>query len=109
MLRKYNISILAQKNAPQIADNIVRDFDCAISEPSVWLSPGTTTEKGLTFLDKKGNQLVSSIFKNQAFFKTDIDVSQTEENAIENLIYAVLFEHYHFEKADVNVMVTPYK
>ncbi|MEO8403122.1 MAG: hypothetical protein ABI480_00950 [Chitinophagaceae bacterium] len=108
MNRKYSITITAHKAAPQIADNIVRDFDCSISEPSIFLEAGTTTEKGLTFLDKKGNQLVSSIFKNQAFFKQDTEHAQSEEKAIEALIYDVLYEHYHFEKADVKVIVAQY-
>lgn len=108
-LRKYSIAIIAHKSAPQIADNVLRDFDCAISEPSVWLLPGSTTEKGLSFLDKSGNPLNSSIFKNQAYFHTDTAQGESEEKALETLVYAILFDCYHFEKADVKVIITRYK
>ncbi len=106
MLKKYNISLKANMNAPQIADNILKEFACEVSDPSIWLSPGTTTEKGLTFLDKKGKQLVSSIFRNQAYFEPDKMHSATDEKAIESLIYTILFEHYQFGKTDVKVIVT---
>ena len=102
-LRKYTISITGQKTAPQMADDIPKDFGCAVSEPSSWLAPGTL-EKGLTFLNKKGNLLHSSIFKNQAYFHTDR--TSSEEGGIELLVYAILFEHYHFEKNDIQVVVT---
>lgn len=102
-LRKYTISISGQKKAPQIADNIPKNFGCAVSEPSSWLAPGTL-EKGLTFLDKKGNPLLSSIFINQAYFYTDL--AAKEESGIEQLVYAILFEHYNFEKNDIQVVVT---
>ena len=105
-LRKYSISIVAHKNAPQMADNVLRDFDCAISEPSIWLLPGSTTAKGLSFLDKKGNPLNSSIFKNQAFFNGDD--AQAEEKSIEKMVYGVLFDSYSFEKSDTKVIVTKY-
>lgn len=109
MLRKYAISILTRKNAAQIADNILKDFDCVISEPSTWLSPGTTTESGLTFLEKNGRQLHSALFKNQAYFNSGNVKVQKESETIEALIYNVLFDHYHFESADVKVTVTEYK
>lgn len=106
MLRKYNISITTRKNAPQIADNILRDFDCEISEPSVWLSPGTTSENGLTFLEKNGKQLNSAIFKNQAYFNSGDLKNQKEADMIGALVSTILFEHYSFESADVKVIVT---
>jgi hypothetical protein len=105
-LRKYIISIIDQKKAPQIADNIPKDFGCVVSEPSSWLTP-ETLEKGLTFLDKKGNLLHSSIFKHQAYFHADIAAS--EERGIELLVSASLFEHYNFEKNDIKVLVTKCK
>jgi hypothetical protein len=108
-LRKYNISIIAQKNAPKIADNVLKDFDCEISEPSAWLLPGTTNEKGLSFLDKKGNPLNSPLFKNQAYFHVDTVQAQTEEEAVELLIYTILFDCYTFGKSDAKVIVTKCK
>ncbi|MBC7946270.1 MAG: hypothetical protein H7Y42_00210 [Chitinophagaceae bacterium] len=106
MLKKYNVSIKAPKNAPQIADNVIKEFDCEVSDPSSWLEPGTSTQRGLTFLDKKGNQLDSSIFRNMAFFDLDGMRSASDEKAIETLIYKLLYDHYQFEKADVSVTVT---
>lgn len=104
--RKYNVSIIAHKNAPQIADNTPMNFDCLVSEPSIWIDAGTTTAKGLSFVDKSGGQLNSSLFRNQAFFHVEND--QSEEKAIESLVYTTLFEHYSFEKSDVKVIVTKY-
>jgi hypothetical protein len=106
-LRKYHIVLSANKRAPQIADNVLRSFDCIISEPSSWILQGMTNEKGLTFLDLGGKVLHSSIFKHQAYFQSEIE--QTEEGAIEGLIYTILFEHYSFEKADVKIAITKYR
>ena len=106
MLRKYTISIQPIKNAAQIADNVMKEFGCEISEPSIYLSPGSTN-KGLTFLDAKGNQLESSIFKNQAYFHTENIPPVSEEKAIETLVYTILFEHYQFGHDDIKIMVTP--
>lgn len=92
-----------------MADNVLKDFDCEISDPSALLVPGTTTEKGLSFLDKKGGPLNSPFFKNQAFFHVDTAHGQTEEEAVELLIYAVLFEYYTFGKNDAKVIVKKYK
>ena len=105
MLRKYTISIQPLKNAAQIADNVMKEFACEISDPSIYLSPGSTN-KGLTFLDAKGNQLESSIFKNQAYFEMENLTQATEESAVEKLVYSLLFEHYQFGKDDVKIMVT---
>lgn len=106
VLRKYHIAISAQKKAPQIADNVLRDFDCIVSEPSSWVLQGMTNEKGLTFVDLGGKVLHSSLFKHQAYFQ--MEASQTEETAIEKLIYTILYEHYNFDKADVKIYVTKY-
>jgi hypothetical protein len=106
-LRKYHISISAHKNAPQIADNILRSFDCIISEPSSWLLKGMTDEKGLTFVDGRGELLHSSIFKHQAYFHSDD--RQTEKSAIELLIYTTLFDHYTFERKDLRIVVKRYE
>ena len=105
-LTKYSVSIVAHNLAPQIADNVSKEFDCVISEPSVWLFPGTTSERGLSFVDKNGKALRSSIFKDLAFFY--MENAPTEEKAIESLISSNLFEHYSFEKADIKVIVTKY-
>ena len=108
-LRRYSISIIADKNAPKIADNVSKDFDCEISEPSALLLPGTTNEKGLSFLDKKGNPLNSPFFKNQAYFHMDTVQRQTEEEAVESLVYTILFDYYSFGKNDAKVIVKKYK
>jgi hypothetical protein len=106
MLRKYNISITTSKNAPQIADNILRNFDCCISDPSVWLTPAPGNGMGLTFLNKTGSQLDSAIFKNQAFFNPDHLPVNSEAQMIAKLVYSNLYEHYRFEQKDIKVSVT---
>ena len=83
----------------------MKEFGCEISDPSVYLSPGSTN-KGLTFLDAKGNQLESPIFKNQAYFEMENLTQATEESAVEKLVYSLLYEHYQFGKDDVKIMVT---
>lgn len=106
MLRKYNIIISSSKGAPQLADNVPLNFCCCISEPSIWVSEGVTEEKGLTFLSNGGQHLNSDIFRNQAYFHPPSEVFQTETEAIRTFIYSVLYEHYRFEKADVDVNVS---
>jgi hypothetical protein len=106
MLRKYNITITTSKNAPQIADNILRNFDCCISDPSAWLTPAPGNGMGLTFLDKAGSQLDSAIFRNQAFFNPEQLPVNAEPQIIAKLVYANLFEHYRFEPKDIKVSVT---
>jgi hypothetical protein len=106
MNREYSITIKSGKNAPQIADNVLKEFRCSISEPSAWLAPGTTTERGLTFLDKKGNTLVSSLFKHQAYFHRPEQGTVSEKAEIEELIYATITEHYHLVRADIDVKVS---
>ena len=105
MIREYAITIKSGKNAPQIADNVLKEFRCSISEPSTWLTPGTTTERGLTFLDKKGNVLESSLFKHQAFFQRDEHAKVSEKSEIQELVYAIITEHYHIVRADIDVKV----
>jgi hypothetical protein len=105
MTREYTVTIQTQKNAPQIADNVLKEFRCSISEPSVWLTPGITTERGLTFQDKKGNTLNSSLFKHQAYFQGN-QTSRSETAEIEELIYTIITEHYHIIRADIKVKVS---
>ena len=105
MLRKYSITIISGKNAPQIADNVQRHFNCWVSEPSSWVAAGSTDEKGLTFLDSDGDGLKSEIFKNQAYFNPGNTAGQPEDETIRSFIYAALMEHYRFEKTDIEVAV----
>ncbi len=105
MDRNYNIEITSKEGSPLIADNVLRKFDCSISDPSKWVTPGTTLEKGLTFLDTKGQDLNSLLFKNQAFFSAPVSIKHTEAESIEAFIYLMLFEHYNFERADITVKV----
>ncbi|RYF98434.1 MAG: hypothetical protein EOO02_18910 [Chitinophagaceae bacterium] len=107
MERKYNIIISSTKGAPQLADNVSLNFCCSISDPSIWVSQGVTTEKGLSFLDNDGQPLKSDTFKNQAYFNSGNELSESETEAIRLFIYSVLYEHYRFEKADIDVLVTP--
>ena len=109
MTRNYTVTIQTRKDAPQIADNVLKEFRCCISEPSAWLTPGTTTERGLTFQDKKGNTLDSSLFKHQAFFHRNEQTSITEKAEIEELIYTIITEHYHILRADINVKIAEVK
>jgi hypothetical protein len=109
MLRKYSVSITVRSAESQLADNIATDFDCLISEPSLWLAVGLTSEKGLSFLDKQGGPLRSSVFKDQAYFGQKDAKEQTEEKAITAFIHQSLFAVYNFETKHVKVKVTPYR
>lgn len=110
MLRKYSVSITVREADSQLADNIATDFDCLVSEPSLWLAVGLTSEKGLSFLDKQGGPLRSSVFKDQAYFGQPDDTSeQKEEKAIAAFIHQSLFVVYHFETKHVKVKVSRYR
>jgi hypothetical protein len=108
MLRKYNVSIVVRESElnAQLADNIATDFDCLVSEPSIWLAAGLSSEKGLSFLDKQGGPLRSSVFKDQAYFGQPDSSPQKEENAIIAYIHATLSGLYLFETKHVKVKVT---
>ena len=105
MQRKYSIHIGQRKGAPQLADNVQLNFRCYVSEPSIWVAEGLTKEKGLTFLDNNEQSLNSDIFRNQAYFNPAEETSQTETEAIRSFIYSALYEHYRFEKVDIDVSV----
>lgn len=109
MLRKYSVSITVREADSQLADNIATDFDCLVSEPSLWLAVGLTSEKGLSFLDKQGGPLRSSVFKDQAYFEQMDDSGQKEESAIAAFIHQSLFVVYHFETKHVKVKVNRYR
>jgi hypothetical protein len=109
MLRKYSVSITVREAESQLADNIATDFDCLISEPSLWLAVGLTSEKGLSFLDKQGGPLRSSVFKDQAYFGEADSSEQKEEKAIVAFIHQSLFGVYNFETKHVKVKVTRYR
>ena len=108
MLRKYSVSITVREADWQLADNIATDFDCLVSEPSLWLAIGLTSEKGLSFLDKQGGPLRSTVFKDQAYFGEADAPEQKEEKAIVAFIHQSLFLVYHFETKHVKVKVTRY-
>jgi hypothetical protein len=105
MVRKYSVSISVRESDPQLADNIATDFDCLVSEPSLWLAVGLTSEKGLSFLDKQGGPLRSTVFKDQAYFG-EAGKPQKEEKAIVAFIHQSLFSVYQFETKSVKVKVT---
>jgi len=106
MFRKYTISIISKDDAPEIADNVLKEFGCSVSEPSNWLTPGLTTERGLTFITKRGKELDSFIFRHQPYFNPETDRKVPEEKEIEALIYSALFEYYQLEKSEIKVMVS---
>jgi hypothetical protein len=105
MLRKYSVSINVRETDSQIADNIATDFDCLISEPSIWLADGLTTEKGLSFLDKQGGPLRSSVFKDQAYFGEPDAAGPKEEDAIIAFIHWSLFNVYQCDTKHIKVKV----
>ncbi len=81
-------------------------FGCSVTEPSNWLPYGTTKERGLTFLDKAGKELISSVFKHQSYFNLLSEKTLSEKNEIKELVYSSILEHYCI-KADeltINVM-----
>jgi len=105
MFRKYHITIISDKNAPEMADSVLKDFGCSVSEPSNWLPPDNGV-RGLTFLDKKGKELSSFLFQHQPYFNVERDDSFSESQEIEALIFERLQEYYHVDPQDVKVKVT---
>lgn len=105
MLRKYSVSIIVRETDSQIADNIATDFDCLVSEPSIWLAAGLTSEKGLSFLDKQGGPLRSSVFKDQAYFGEPNAAGQKEEEAIIAFIHWSLWSVYQCDTKHIKVKV----
>ena len=106
MFRQYDISIVIDKDAPEIGNDIPTKFGCTISEPSNWIERGLTEERGLTFVDQKGEEIDSSIFKHQPYFNPHQDKKDKEEEEIKDLVYSTLLEHYPFENDDVKVLVS---
>ena len=107
MFRRYNIAIVSSKDAPQMADSVLKDFGCSVSEPSNWLPPGNGV-RGLTFLDKKGKELNSFLFKHQPYFNVERNDAFSESQEIEALIFEKLQEYYHVDANEVLVKVTEY-
>jgi hypothetical protein len=108
MFRRYIISIITKTNAPELTSDVLNDFGCSVSEPSNWLALGTTTARGLTFLDKAGKELNSALFKHQPYFNIEKDESITEKEEISSLIYDTLMEYYQLDATEVMVNIIDY-
>jgi hypothetical protein len=108
MFRRYNISIIINENAPQIASNFPMEFGCTISDPSNWIERGLTEERGLTFVDPAGEEITSPIFKHQPYFNLRNEKEIKEKEEIKALIYSSLREHYSLGTDEVSVVVEEY-
>ncbi|MBD0331045.1 MAG: hypothetical protein ICV66_00155 [Chitinophagaceae bacterium] len=108
MFRRYTIHIEIKEGAVENKKDMLEILGCSISEPSNWVEYGSTRERGLTFLDKNGNELQSFVFQHQPYFNSLREKTGSEENEIKEFIYAALSEHYHIDPADVNIIVSEY-
>ena len=106
MFRQYDISIVIDKSAPEIGYDIPAKFGCTISEPSNWIERGLTEERGLTFVDQKGEEIDSSVFKHQPYFNPHNEKMEKEAEEIKDFVYSSLLEHYQFGVDEVKVLVS---
>ncbi len=108
MFRRYTIHIEINESAVENKQEIITMLGCSVSEPSNWVEHGSTKERGLTFLDKDGNELESVVFQHQSYFNSLKEKTGSEANEIKELIYALLFEHYQINRTDVGITVSEY-
>ena len=106
MFRQYEISIVIDKNDPEISYDIPTKFGCTISEPSNWVERGLTEERGLTFVDQKGEEIDSIVFKHQPYFNPRNEKMDKEEEEIKDFVYLSLLEHFPFGIDEVKVLVS---
>ena|ERR1700730_14668392 len=105
MFRRYKISITVDKEIPEIENQIPAELGCTISDPSNWIERGSTEERGLTFTNKKGDEIDSPIFQHQHFFNPGNDKKLKENEEISGLIYSALLENFQLETTEVKVVV----
>jgi len=108
MFRRYTISIEVVDDASVELDGLERVLGCSISEPSNWVEYGSTTERGLTFLDRKGNELSSPVFQHQPYFPSSQHDRRSESDEIKHFVYEALSKHYPVTPAVVKVRVDEY-
>lgn len=104
--RRYLISI-SPKHHHSLPTGLEQEFGCSVSEPSNWLEPGSTLERGLTFLDVMGHELHSDAFIHLRTFPRP-DVKTSEKKEIEALIFNRIFEVFHIDPTTVHVHVADY-
>ena len=106
MFRQYEISIVIDKNDQKISYDIPTKFGCTISEPSNWIERGLTEDRGLTFVDQKGEEIDSSVFKHQPYFNPHSEKMDKEAEEIKDFVYSSLLEHFPFGTDEVKVLVS---
>ena len=106
MFRQYDISIVIEKSDPEVSYDIPTKFGCSISDPSNWIERGLTEERGLTFVDEKGEEINSPVFKHQAYFNPHNETIDAEAEEIKDFVYSSLLEHFPFGIDDVKVLVS---
>src|SRR2546423_12850135 len=105
MFRRYDISVDIKESEPKLKIEIQNLFGCSVSEPSNWAEYGSTKERGLTFLDKDGQELNSNIFHHQSFFNSMEEKKGSEEEEIRELICKTLSDHYQIDPSGVKIIV----
>lgn len=108
MFRRYVISIELADAAVGDLNGLQTELGCSITEPSNWVVYGSTTERGLTFLDSDGKELVSTIFAHQPIFKALDRKAGDEVAEIRSLLYRLIASHYPVTASDLRIKVTEY-
>ena len=108
MFRRYVIYIELTGAATVDLQNVEKEFGCSISEPSNWVEYGSTKGRGLTFLDKEGKELSSSVFVHQHVFNASRAEGDSEIDEIKDVVYQMLSRHYPVTPADVRIIVREY-
>lgn len=108
MFRRYTIAIKASDEAVQRLNAVNKLLGCSVSEPSNWVEYGSTKERGLTFLDKDGRELTSSVFLHQPCFSSMKDKKDNEIDEITQFVFNALNKLYPLTQDDVKIKVTEY-
>lgn len=106
MFRRYTISIEVSDTSSLPSNGFEKVLGCSISEPSNWVEYGTTTERGLTFLDRQGRELISPVFLHQPFLTSSNAENEIDE--IKVLIFDSLAKHYAITPEDIKIRVAEY-
>ena len=108
MFRRYTIVITVNETMAEQLHGVEKELGCSISEPSNWVEYGSTSERGLTFLDKNGRELESSIFIHQPYFYLPKVEEESEAHEIMHFIFKTLSTHFSITSDDVKIKVSAY-
>lgn len=108
MFRRYSIVIEPSDMTAELLSPVDKILGCSVSEPSNWVEYGSTKERGLTFLDKDGCELTSSIFLHQAYFASVKNKEENEIDEIKKFVFNALNKYYPITQDDVKIRVAEY-